>query len=81
MLVSANWIYSINDKSISKGSSTCFKWLDSKEPALHLQSTFIMHCHCEKNHNVYPHNVMFPFGIGSSGTDQKLFQKEENQNI
>ncbi|MDW0256683.1 MAG: hypothetical protein QN732_10135 [Nitrososphaeraceae archaeon] len=60
--------------------------MDSKEPAIHLQSTFIMDyncifqaCHFEKNHNVYPHNVMFPFGIGSSGTDQKLFQKEENQ--
>jgi hypothetical protein len=33
-------------------------------------------CHCEKHHNVYPHSVMFPFGIGSSGTDQKLFQKK-----
>jgi len=32
-------------------------------------------CHYEKHHNVYPHSVMFPFGIGSSGTDQKLFQK------
>jgi hypothetical protein len=57
-------------------------WIQ-KEPAIRLQSTFIMHyncifhaCHCEKHHNVYPHSVMFPFGIGSIGTDQKLFQKK-----
>jgi DDE domain len=61
-------------------------WSYSKE-AEHLQNMFITHYtytfqvyHFEKHHNIYLpllKEIMFPYGIGFSSTDQKkIFQKK-----